>query len=130
MAGSVRADKWLWATRFFKTRGAAAAACESGRVKRAGHLVKPATGLHEGDLLEIPFFEGPGTRSIKVAGLIDQRVGAPQAQVCYLELTSAEEIGANCLAVEEKRERRAQGEVGRPTKRDRRQIDRLRGFFE
>lgn len=130
MSANVRADKWLWATRFFKTRSAAGESCESGRVKRAGHLVKPATSLHVGDVLELPFYEGPGTRTIRILGLIDQRVGAPQAQACYTELTAPETIEANRVAVQEKRERRAEGELGRPTKRDRREMDRFKDLFE
>jgi ribosome-associated heat shock protein Hsp15 len=131
MADSVRADKWLWATRFFKTRSAAATACEGGKIKRLGHPVKPATALHVGDRLEVPFYEGPGTRSIAILGLLEQRVGAPQAQACYEETTSTEILEANRLHLQEKRERLLrEGDQGRPTKRNRREIDRHFGFFE
>ena len=70
MSESVRADKWLWAVRFFKTRGVAAEMCEAGKVRRAGHELKPATALRVGDVLELPFAEGPGTRVVRVSGLI------------------------------------------------------------
>jgi len=131
MSALVRADKWLWATRFFKTRTLAADACEAGRIKRGGHPVKPATSLHPGDLLEVPFYEGPGTRLIRVSSVIDKRVGAPQAQACYVDLTTPEVLEANRVAMQEKRDREhREGDQGRPTKRDRREIERFRGFFE
>ncbi|MFD0893551.1 RNA-binding S4 domain-containing protein [Luteolibacter ambystomatis] len=131
MSENVRADKWLWATRFFKTRSAAAKACEGGKIKRAGHPVKPATPLHPGDVLEVPFHDGPGIRTITVTGLIDQRVGAPQAQACYMESTPPEVIAANKEFLKEKHERRLEGGMlGRPTKKDRRDIQKFRGFFE
>jgi len=131
MPDSVRADKWLWAVRFFKTRSAATTACEGGKIKRLGHPVKPATALHVGDLLEVPFFEGPGTRSITIVGLLDQRVGAHQAQACFQETTLLEVLEANRLHLQEKRERLLRdGDQGRPTKRNRREIDHHFGFFE
>jgi ribosome-associated heat shock protein Hsp15 len=129
MSEGVRADRWLWATRFYKTRALAAQGCEAGRIKRGGHPLKPATQLHLGDILEVPFYEGPGTRIVKVAGLIQQRVSAPLAQACYIESTSPEVIEANRLAVKEKHDRRVEGDQGRPTKRDRREIERFRDFF-
>jgi ribosome-associated heat shock protein Hsp15 len=131
MPDSVRADKWLWATRFFKTRTAAAATCEGGKIKRLGHPLKPASALHLGDRLEIPFPEGPGIRSITLTGLLDQRAAAPQAQACYVETTTPEILTANLLHLQEKRTRLLQeGDQGRPTKRNRREIDRHFGFFE
>lgn len=126
MSESVRADKWLWATRFFKTRGLAADACATGKVKRNGHPLKPASTVQTGDLLEIPFPEGPGARSISVKAVIGLRVGAPEAQACYDDLTR-EEIFENLkhwLAA--KRE----AAKGRPTKRDRREIDKIHGFLD
>jgi ribosome-associated heat shock protein Hsp15 len=126
MDGSARTDKWLWAVRFFKTRGLAAEMCAAGKVKRAGHLLKAASALHPGDVLEIPFPDGPGTRTVEVLALIEKRVGAPEARACYEERTDPEIFEAQRawhLA-------RNEGLRGRPTKKDRRQMNRIRGFFE
>ena len=126
MPGSARCDKWLWAVRFFKTRGLAAEMCAAGKVKRLGHLLKAASALHPGDVLEIPFPEGPGTRTVKVVELIEKRVGAPEARACFEENTAPEvfEAQKNWHAA------RSDGMRGRPTKKDRREMDRIRGFFD
>ncbi len=126
MSESFRADKWLWATRFFKTRGFAADACATGKVRRNGHPLKPASTVQPGDLLEIPFAEGPGVRQISVKAVIDKRVGAPEAQACYEDLTKPEVYEALKLWHVAKRD--AAG--GRPTKRDRREIDKIHGFWD
>src|SRR6478735_8343934 len=126
MSDSIRADKWLWATRFFKTRGLAAEACATGKVKRNGHPLKPASTVQPGDLLEVPFVEGPGVREISVKAVIGLRVGAPEAQACYEDLTKTE------VYEELKHWHAAKREAakGRPTKRDRREIDRIHGFWD
>lgn len=126
MIESVRADKWLWATRFFKTRGLAADACATGKVKRGAHVVKASSMIHPGDLLEIPFPEGPGARSISVKAVISLRVGAPEAQACYEDLTTAEVLENLKLWQTAKRE----AAKGRPTKRDRREIDKIHRFWD
>ncbi|MBK1881945.1 RNA-binding S4 domain-containing protein [Luteolibacter pohnpeiensis] len=121
-----RADKWLWATRFFKTRAQAAKACTAGKVKRAGHPVKPAADLKIDDVLEIPFPEGPGVRTIRVKTTISLRVGAPLARECYEDLTPPEVYAHLKQVMAERR----QAGLGRPTKRERRQIGRVRGFWD
>ena len=126
MSDSVRADKWLWATRFFKTRGLAADACSLGKVKRNGHVLKPASPVQPGDLLEIPFVEGPGVRQISIIAVISLRVGAPQARVCYDDLTKPEVYETLKLWLAAKRE----ASKGRPTKRNRREIDKIHGFWD
>jgi ribosome-associated heat shock protein Hsp15 len=126
MSESVRADKWLWATRFFKTRGLAADACMTGKVKRKGHPMKPASPIQRGDLLEVPFVEGPGVRRISVIDVIEKRVGAPEAQACYQDLTKPEIYEALRLWQLAKQE----ASKGRPTKRDRREIDKIHGFWD
>lgn len=126
MSESVRADKWLWATRFFKTRGLAAKACTDGKAKRNGHPLKPASPVHVGDMLEIPFPEGPGARSISVKAVISLRVGAPEAQACYEDLTSAKVFEDLKHWLAAKRE----SAKGRPTKRERREIDKIHGFLD
>jgi ribosome-associated heat shock protein Hsp15 len=126
MVESVRADKWLWATRFFKTRGLAADACATGKVKRGAHGLKASSMVHPGDLLEIPFPEGPGARSISVKAVIRLRVAAPEAQACYEDLTTAEVLENLKLWQTAKRE----AAKGRPTKRDRRKIDKIHRFWD
>ena len=126
MSESIRADKWLCAVRFFKTRGAAAEMCEAGKVRRAGQELKPASALRVGDVLELPFAEGPGTRVVRVSSLIERRVAASEARLCYEEMTSP-------LVFEEQRlwhEARRDAPRGRPTKKDRRDMGRIRGFWE
>lgn len=122
----VRADQWLWSTRFFKTRGLAAEVCATGKVKRHGHPLKPASAIRAGDLLEIPFVEGPGCREISVVAVITKRVGAQEAQACYEDLTSPGIYEALKLWQIAKQE----AAKGRPTKRDRREIDKIHGFWD
>jgi len=126
MAETERLDKWLWAVRLFKTRGIAARICAQGRVKRLGSPLKPASPVRPGDELEVPFAEGPGVRILTVRELIQQRVGAPEARACYDDQTAPATIEARRLWQQARREAPA----GRPTKKDRRQIDRARGFFQ
>ena len=126
MIESVRADKWLWATRFFKTRGLAADACAAGKVTRLGHPLKASSTIHPGDLLEIPFPEGPGVRSVSVTAVISLRVAAPLAQACYDERTPEEVLEKLRLWLTAKNE----AAKGRPTKRDRREIDKIHGFWD
>jgi ribosome-associated heat shock protein Hsp15 len=123
---SVRADLWLWSTRFFKTRGLAGDACATGKLKRNGHPLKPASPVQPGDLLEVPFVEGPGVRQISVKAVIVKRVGAPEAQACYEDLTKPEIYEALTLWQIAKQE----AAKGRPTKRDRREIDKIHGFWD
>lgn len=123
---SVRVDIWLWAARFFKTRSIASKMCNAGKVKRAGISLKPAATLRPGDELEIPWPDGPGVRNVKVTGLIERRAAATVAQACYVETTPD-------AVIEERRlwhEHRREAPRGRPTKKDRREINKIRGFFE
>ena len=116
-APSVRVDKWLWAVRLYKTRTSAAEACRAGHVKINGHSVKPARDVHAGEIIVAQV--GPVTRTVKVVGLIHQRVGPKLVSQHLEELTPPEEF-------EKKREasmapvfHRPKG-LGRPTKKDRR----------
>ncbi len=126
---TVRLDKWMWAVRLFKTRGVAARACESGRVKSDGRVLKASTTLRGGELIELPFPDGPGTRTVRVAELIERRVGAPQARLACEDLTPPDVIEAR-RQWQLNRSQRQEGEQGRPTKRKRREIEKRRGFFE
>lgn len=123
----VRLDKWMWAVRLFKTRGLAAKACESGRVKEGGRVLKASSTLKGGELLELPFPEGPGTRVVRVVGLIERRVGAPQAREACEDITPEGVIEDRRLW-SANRAHRKEGEQGRPTKKKRRDMNR--GFFE
>jgi ribosome-associated heat shock protein Hsp15 len=126
---SVRVDKWMWAVRLFKTRGLAAKACESGRVRTGERVFKASSELKGGELLELPFPEGPGTRVVRVLGLIDKRVGASEARAACEEITPPEVIGQRKIW-SESRAQRLIGEQGRPTKKNRRAMEEKRGFFE
>ena len=126
---SVRVDKWMWAVRLFKTRGLAAKACESGRVRTGERIFKASSELKGGELLGLPFPEGPGTRVVRVLGLIDKRVGAPEARAACEEITPPEVIEQRKIW-SEGRAQRMIGEQGRPTKKNRRAMEEKRGFFE
>ena len=126
MAESVRADQWLWATRFLKTRKLAVEICLTGKVMRNGHSMKPATAVQVGDLIEVPFVEGPGVRTISVKAVTAKRVGAPEARMCYDDLTEASVYDALKLW----QLARHEAPKGRPTKRNRREIDKIHGFWD
>ncbi|MBZ5584789.1 MAG: RNA-binding S4 domain-containing protein [Acidobacteriia bacterium] len=121
----VRMDKWLWAARFFKTRSMAARACELGRIECNGQAAKPAREVHPGDRLRVKR-EG-GEFQVDVLVLSDMRGPAAVAQTLYRETEESREARLRLA-----QERKATGQFeapreGRPSKRDRRKIDRLRG---
>ncbi|MFB3778646.1 MAG: RNA-binding S4 domain-containing protein [Bryobacteraceae bacterium] len=121
----VRIDKWLWAARFFKTRTLAARACELGRVEAGGQGVKPAREVRTGDMLRVR--TGGGEFEIEVLGLSQMRGPAAVAQTLYRETEASREARMR-LAEERKAMPRFEAPGGRrPTKRDRRQLGRLRG---
>lgn len=122
---SVRVDKWLWAARFFKTRTLAADAVDTGKVKLGGERVKPARMLKPGDVLEVD--NGATAWEVTVLALSDARGSAMQAHLLYQETATSTALRAK--AVEERRFFREPGTTlkGRPTKRDRRQIDKPTG---
>ncbi len=122
---SIRIDKWLWAARFFKTRSLASRACEMGRVEANGQHVKPAREIRVGDLLRVK--NDSGDFQIEVLLLSEMRGPAPVAQTLYRETEASRELR---LKVAEERKAMPRYETateGRPSKRDRRQINRLRG---
>lgn len=118
---SVRIDKWLWAARFFKTRSLATDAVDGGKVKLNGERVKPARGVKPGDRLEID--NGATEWEVVVRGLADKRGSATVAQGLYEETEHS--IAERQRKIEQRKLFREPGESikGRPTKRDRRQID-------
>lgn len=120
---SVRIDKWLWAARFFKTRSLATDAVDGGKVRLNGERIKPARSLKTGDLLEID--NGSTEWEVVVEGLSDTRGSAAVAQALYTETERS--IAERQKKAEQRKLFREPGEAikGRPTKRDRRQIDKL-----
>ncbi|MCX7242191.1 MAG: RNA-binding S4 domain-containing protein [Polaromonas sp.] len=119
----MRIDKWLWAARFYKTRSLAAQELDKGRVQLNGHAVKPAHEIKPGDKLMLR--QGTVLREVQVLVLSMQRGPAPVAQALYEE--SADSLEKRLLAAEHRKlnsEPAASIEHGRPTKRDRRSIDK------
>ncbi|ACQ82008.1 RNA-binding S4 domain protein [Beutenbergia cavernae DSM 12333] len=120
MAESVRVDAWLWAVRILKSRSAASTACRAGHVQINGERAKPASPVRVGDSVRVR--GGHAERVLEVRRLIVKRVGAPVAVECYVDHSPPPPP----------REIRIQVAIrdpgtGRPTKRERRQLDRLRG---
>jgi ribosome-associated heat shock protein Hsp15 len=121
----LRLDKWLWAARVFKTRALAAEEVDRGRVRVNGQPAKPARELKAGDELEIR--QQAVSRVLRVLALSPVRGPAPLAQALYAE--TEESVRARQQAAEDRRlaaEPAASIEQGRPTKRDRRQMERSR----
>lgn len=115
---STRVDRWLWAVRLTKTRPDAASACRGGQVKVNGQQAKPSTMVSPGD--EVRARVGDTTRIVQVSRIIQKRVGAADAVTCYLDRTPPPPPTVSVpVAV---RDRGA----GRPTKRDRRMLDKWR----
>lgn len=117
----MRLDKWLWAARFYKTRGLAAEEIGKGRVEVNGLPAKPAKEVHAGDRVELR--QGPVRREVKVVAISHVRGPAPVAQALYQETEESQR------AREAARQAQRHGiepsmsiEHGRPTKRDRRQL--------
>jgi len=117
-----RIDKWLFAARFFKTRSLAAEAIERGRVTLNDHRVKPAKVIAAGDMLTIRI--GNAQYVIKVLALSNQRGSATQAQQLYSE-TDESRQQREMLAARMKAQPQPFFSKGRPTKRDRREMERF-----
>jgi ribosome-associated heat shock protein Hsp15 len=120
----LRVDSWLWVARLVKTRALAAEAVKAGRVKVNGVAAKPSKEVGPGDRLELR--TGPVRRELVVLGVAPRRGPAAEAALLYEE--TAESIAARERHAEERRLARQEGgEGGRPTKRDRRILDKLKG---
>jgi ribosome-associated heat shock protein Hsp15 len=124
MTDPVRIDKWLWAARFFKTRSLATDAVDSGRIKLNNERCKPARMVHIDDLIDVD--NGSMVWQVKVVGLSGQRGSATLARLLYLETEQS---------VQKRQQESEQRKIffepgaeikGRPTKRDRRMLDRSR----
>ncbi len=124
-AGRVRIDKWLWAARFFKTRSLAAEAITAGKVEVNEERVKPAKLVQVGDSVSVRL--GPYLHVVHVRAISERRGPASVAATLYEE--TAESSAARAKLAEQLRMAPAAfvyEEKGRPTKRDRREIDRFR----
>jgi ribosome-associated heat shock protein Hsp15 len=122
----VRMDKWLWAARFFKTRALAARACELGRIASNGQPAKPAREVRAGDMLQVK--NDSGDFQLEVLLLSEMRGPAAVARTLYRE---TEEGRESRLKLAEERKAMPHFEAlreGKPSKRDRRQLGRLRGI--
>ena len=122
---SVRIDRWLWAARFFKTRGAATEAVVGGRVRLNSERVKPAKDVRSGDVVEVRIGETRWT--VVVCAVAEKRGSARVAATLYRE--TAESVAERERGAEERRLSRPLGaDLGgaRPTKQDRRRIEALR----
>ncbi|MEV5984208.1 RNA-binding S4 domain-containing protein [Streptomyces sp. NPDC052051] len=118
---SVRIDSWIWSVRLVKTRSMGATACRGGHVRLNGERVKPAHSVRVGD--EVRLRHEGRERIVVVKRLIRKRVGAPVAVQCYID-NSPPPPPREAVAPAGIRDRGA----GRPTKRDRRDMERLRGL--
>ena len=126
MDGGTRVDRWIWAVRLVKTRSLATQACKAGHVQVNGNRVKPATTVSVGDTVRARI--GERERVVEVVRLIETRVGAKVAAECLVDHSPPPpardpmvSLGALGLG------RRDPG-TGRPTKRDRRQVDRVKAL--
>lgn len=120
-----RLDKWLWEVRLFKTRTMATDACNAGKVKVAGNNCKPSREVRQGEELQVRV--GSLQKTVKVIDAPKSRIPAARVPEFYEDLTPEEEYERVRIA-RMQTERRDAG-VGRPTKRDRRQIDFLKDFL-
>jgi ribosome-associated heat shock protein Hsp15 len=123
----MRVDKWLWAARFFKTRALAARACELGRIQSNDHTVKPSREVKTGDSLVVK--NDSGEYQVEVLILSEMRGPAALAQTFYRETEASRALR---LKVEEERKSMPHFDTfppGKPSKRDRRNLDRLRRRF-
>ncbi len=122
---SVRIDKWLWAARFFKTRSLASRACEMGRIESNGQHVKPSREIRVGDLLRVK--NDSGEFQVEVLLLSEIRGPAPVAQTLYRETEASRESRLKLAEERKAMPRYETSTEGKPSKRDRREIQRLRG---
>ncbi|WP_020590716.1 RNA-binding S4 domain-containing protein [Kiloniella laminariae] len=120
---TLRIDKWLWYARFFKSRSLASEACSSGRVRTGGTAVRKSShNIRVGDVLT--FNQGPHIRVVKVLELGQRRGPAPEAQLLYEDLEPPQKKTTSTFSGEGVMR---EAGSGRPTKKDRRETDRLRG---
>jgi ribosome-associated heat shock protein Hsp15 len=117
-----RIDRWLWAVRQFKTRTQATEACRGGKIRVREEKVKPSYSIKIGELIEIQ--QGPITKRLEVLGLIEKRVGAKLVPDFMTDLTPPEDYELLRQTAAQAILRRDRG-TGRPTKKERREIEEL-----
>ncbi|HEV3208207.1 MAG TPA: RNA-binding S4 domain-containing protein [Terriglobales bacterium] len=122
---SVRMDKWLWASRFFKTRALAARACKLGRIQSRGQPVKAAHDVRIGEMLRVTN-EG-GDFEVEVLLLSEVRGPAAVAQTLYRETEASRDLRLKVAAERKAMKQFEQLPAGRPSKRERRRIIQFRG---
>lgn len=122
----LRIDKYLWAIRAFKTRTLASDACKAGRVKLDGNNIKPSHEVKVGEIYQVA--KGIERKVIKVTGLLENRVDAKTAVFFYEDITPVEQTLAFKSMFQAPILKRDRG-TGRPTKKDRREIDDLKDDF-
>jgi ribosome-associated heat shock protein Hsp15 len=124
-SGRVRLDKWLWAARFYKTRGLSAEAIDAGRIEVNGERAKRARLVQAGDRIRIRI--GPYEHVVAVLGVSEVRGSAPIAQALYEEEAESRKA-REAMAAHVRAMNASTGyDTGRPTKKDRRDIKRVRG---
>ena len=129
MADKVRIDKYLWSIRIFKSRTLATDACKEGKIKLHEENAKPSTMVTIGDVIDV--VKDGFKLKYKVVQLIEKRVSPILAKPCYEDLTPEDEINKykSWFIGKGGPERRERG-AGRPTKRDRREIDDFKDYYE
>ena len=118
----MRVDRWLWAARFFRTRTLAAKACDLGRIDFNGQPAKPAREVRIGDFLKVK--NDSGEYQVEILLLSETRGPAAVAQTLYRETDASRELRQKLA---EERKTMPHPEAGKPSKRDRRELDRVRG---
>jgi ribosome-associated heat shock protein Hsp15 len=127
MEAGERIDKWLWSVRVFKTRNQAGMACRAGKVRVGEGTVKPSREVHPGDELSVNM--APVFRTVRVLAIPRSRVSAKLVQEFLLDLTPPEEYEKLRMMKELHFEARPRG-LGRPTKRERRDIEHLKKIWK
>jgi ribosome-associated heat shock protein Hsp15 len=122
---TMRLDKWLWTVRLFKTRSQATEACKGGKIKMSGVNAKPSKEIKVGEQIDI--VQNGIRKTVQVKQLSKNRVGAKLVPELMEDLTPPEELEKLEMARKINYERRQKG-LGRPSKKDRRNIDRLKNF--
>jgi ribosome-associated heat shock protein Hsp15 len=120
----LRMDKWLWAARFFKTRALAARACELGRIESNGQPAKASREVRVGDLLQVK--NDGGDFQVEVLVLSAMRGPAAVAQTLYRETEASRELRRKLAEERKAMPHFEASREGKPSKRDRRELDRLR----
>lgn len=124
---STRIDKWLWVTRFFKTRSLATDACKKKHIRIGEQPLKPSRIVQPGEIITLK--KGPLTQHLRILLVLDRRVGASKASECYEDLTPQE----NYQKASEQKRNKVQLKIessakGRPSKKQRRDLEAF--FFQ